>query len=225
MIVTNSTFSRRYGRGATVRNGRVALLAIGLTLAAIACDPGDGVNAPPVFDASIDAWERSCWYGGGTPTPGAELTIGLGLATFEPLLADQTLEIIAGPQGGAHLEMHARMSGLSPGDVNDAWGRAPHTLVTIENEAGDRLTALDCTFPQPYVENGDGTYQLVSGRIILIRSNYLGDLNGSRALVRMEAQDPEGRYAIVEQYVNLIDPFDTSSKDAGVAASPGASYF
>lgn len=221
MNVTSSTVSGRSIGVLTAHNGVLVLVVAGLSVGLSACSEG-GVGSPVQDAAGPDAWERSCWFGGGEPDPDVELTMGIGFETFEPAVNGQTLQMIVGDQGGAHVELHARMRGLFPGDPDDALSPGPHTLFTIENAAGERITALDCTFPLPYVDVGDGTYELVSGRFILIRTSFLGYLDGEQVRVRMEAQDPSGRYGVVEYDMIVSDPVviggpvDAGISDAGV---------
>ena len=222
MIVTSSTVSGSRNGTERARTGSLVLAWAGLATYLIACSTSGGVDTPiPDASNSPDAWARSCWYGGELdppdPTPGVELTMGFGLDTFEPAVEEQTLQLIVGDQGGAHVELNSRMRGLQPGDPDDGLKPAPHTLFTIENDAGERVTALDCTFPLPYRDIGNGEYELTKGRVVLIRQSYLGHLDGERVLVRMEAQDPSGNYGVVQHHMTIADPFVIGpGPDAGV---------
>ena len=182
-----------------------SMLVLGALGSATGCDD-DSVTPDAGSDALFEDWERTCWAGGGTPSPDVQLTLGYGLDPFEPVTAGQTMPVWLGVAGGVHLHLNARMQGLFPGDIDDPEGPAPHTLFSILDQTGEAISAQPCMTSLPYVEVEDGLYELPSGRIVLIKQELIGELAGMPATVRLEAQDPAGRYAVIEHEVVLGEP-------------------
>lgn len=204
---------------------RIISLVFVLAVAVVGCTaagdsgPRDGaVDGPP--------WERTCWSGGGQASADVELVMGFGLGDFQPVEAEQDLPIFRGTQPGRHIELNARMRGFFPGDVDDGLGPAPHTMFSVRRESnGEVLSVLPCTTPLPYRSLGDGWYELAAPRVIIMDERDGLPLDGARVLVRMEVQDPEGRYGQLEVPMVLREePLGPAPTDAGVpdAAGPDA---
>ena len=98
-----------------------------------------------------------CWPVAGT-TPGGAIELGTGLDFFEPLPA--AIQFVVGNQGGTFLILHARMTGLVPGnpdDPNDPTN--PSTLFSVRLADGQDVN-LECPGKVAYVDTDDGYYTL-----------------------------------------------------------------
>jgi hypothetical protein len=144
-------------------------------LAGCSDDPAPGIDAGPAVVAEI----------------------GTGMFGFERLVEDQALDLIAGPQGGFHFVVHARMRGLTPGDPRQpGLPENPSTFFRALDENGARVDVPETRqigyTPDPQV---DGWYALPSGRILLIDNLAARGLYGRPVTIEMQIQDSEGRMA------------------------------
>lgn len=139
---------------------------------------------------------------GDGPPPIAE--IGTGAAAFEGL--SDTLEVIAGPQGGHHFILNARMIHLSPGDPrNPGSSRNPTTRFTVFRDG----LAIDLDQPDyrlGYKETDDGFHVLPSGRIVQLEEAALVGLDGKVVRVEVEIRDSSGESAHDEAEVIAVVP-------------------
>lgn len=181
---------------------------------AIACS---GTPAP---DAAVaDAWPRPCWGGGGSITPDTELMLGFGMETFTEMVPEQVLDVAYGFQGGSHFDLHARMRGLSPGDLDDRLGPSPHIHFSAYTDDGAQITFNSCSFPGPFRPLDDGWFEMPIGRSVIIDRPFTGQLEGERIRIRGEMQDPDGRYVMAETWVVARD--DNPLADAGPVDANG----
>ena len=129
--------------------------------------------------------------------PAAMAEIGTGMFGFERLVDGQPLDLVAGPQGGFHFVVHARMRGLTPGDPRQP-GLAgnPSTFFRALDENGERIDIAEIRqlgyTPDPQVE---GWYALPSGRILLIDTLVARTLYGRPVTIELQIQDSAGRMA------------------------------
>ena len=202
-------------RSATWPLAAVALLCTGVLPA---CSKNDELPADAMPDAPI---EVRCWSGGGTPTAGASITMGTGGVEFEPLEPEQGLPLYQGGQGGAHFFVHARISGISPGDASGRTAPPTYTRFSIYAEDGTDMTLQPCDYPSDYIENSDGSWQMPYARIVRLASPYLTSIYGDRVRLQVEVQDVEGRYASDERWVMVTDP-EANGNDAGPSSDAGA---
>lgn len=157
---------------------RLVLTGVVLGVAGLAgCsdDSAPGIDAAPAFVAEI----------------------GTGMFGFERLVEDQALDLIAGPQGGFHFVVHARMRGLTPGDPRQpGLPGNPNTYFRALDEDGVRVDVAEIRqigyLPDPQVE---GWYALPSGRILLIENTVARSLYGRPVTIELQIRDSAGRMA------------------------------
>lgn len=167
-------------RGPVAATRQAGLLGAGLALAGIALAGCSDDSGPVGIDAAV-----------------AQAELGTGTVSFERLVDGQTLDLVAGPQGGFHFHVHARMRGLTPGDPRQP-GLAgnPTTYLRVLDENGARvdipeLRQLGYT-PDPRV---DGWYALPSGRLLLIENTAARGLYGREVTIELQIEDASGRRA------------------------------
>jgi hypothetical protein len=197
--------SRVTARGPTVPYTGSIMLAsprtgwaiLGATLALAAC--GDsGPVGPPI--------EAVAWLGTGT-------------TEYQDLPDDSELVLVAGPQGGHHFVVHARMSGLLPGDptMPGLIGN-PSTRFTVTSEAGERLDLNMAPYRLGYREaEVQGEYELTSGRILQVQEAKVVEMLGTRVKIWIEITDVRGAVAIDERWVVAIeDELPPGGEDDGL---------
>ncbi|HTM19982.1 MAG TPA: hypothetical protein VL172_05730, partial [Kofleriaceae bacterium] len=127
----------------------------------------------------------------------------------------------AGPQGGHHFIVHARASGLIPGDPEQPGQEGnPDTLFKAFDEDG---TQIDVMFP-PYVlgygDTHDGWFTLPSGRILQVSEDYVPTLVGTRVRITVDVQDVVGTTGADERWIHVIEELNPpDGGDAGPDAS------
>lgn len=183
------------------------MVALLCTVALPAC-PKE--QQPPPPDAPP---EVQCWSGGGTATPGASVALGTGQTAFVPIEAEQELPLYQGPQGGAHFFLHARIDGLSPGDISGRTAPPTYTRFSIHGEDGTDMSLQPCDYPYRYIDNGDGSFQVEYARLVRLGTPYLTSVYGQRVRLQVEVLDGQDRYATDERWVVVVDPL---LADAGV---------
>ena len=129
----------------------------------------------------------------GPPASSAE--IGTGQDTFEPIAAEADLVLHAGPQGGHHFFLHARMDGLVPADLT--------TRFSVWNESGTEVD-VSSAFQVTYDDAGGGTYQLPNGIATQVAENQVDDIVGARVRVRVELTDVSSNVASDERWVHAV---------------------
>ena len=158
-------------------------------------------------------------FGCGNSPGTGEVTIGTGTTEFESIGDGAELEVVAGPQGGFHFHVHARMRGLDPGDPSMPGLIAnPATTFAAFRESGEQI---DFDFPPyrlGYVDIGGGEFELPSGRILQIEEAVIPAIYGERIRLTVEIRDEGGRTATAELSITAIEEAD-SGPDAGVDAS------
>ncbi len=177
---------------------RALALCLGamLAVATTACgdDGGSGARDSGMIDATelpgmIDAAELP----DGPPT----VEIGTGMFAFEPLVAGQELDLIAGPQGGYHFILHARMRGMKAGDPRRLDGpENPTTLFAVEDASGRRVDIVEVrNLGYEDSEEPMGWKALPSGRIVRVYNNEVDALYGELVTLIVEVRDIDGRSA------------------------------
>lgn len=145
-----------------------------------------------------------------------EVDIGTGTVEFEPLAEGDELSVVAGPQGGFHFHVHARMSGLAPGDPSmPGLLENPATTFAAFRESGEQI---DFGFPPyrlGYVGVGDGQFELPSGRILQIIEDRVPAIYGERIRLTVTVSDDRGRSGAAEATVVAVESTDTGPADAG----------
>ena len=169
-----------YTRPTMVATARIATAFLGAVLGAAGC--GDEPEDPPT---------------------GGEVWLGTGTTEYRELEEDEELPLIAGPQGGHHFIVHARMSGLLPGDptMPGLIGN-PSTSFTVESEDGERLDLNMAPYRLGYRDSEvEGAYELPSGRILQVQEERVAEMIGTRVLLRVDVTDVRGAVASDERWI------------------------
>ena len=177
------------------------MLAILLAGAGCGDDSGDGPPDAPVVEG--DGW----------------VEVGAGDAEFEELVAESDMILVAGPQGGHHFVVHARMGGMVPGDpTQPGLIGNPSTKFTVWSEDGERLDVDPPPYRLGYEEAAEDTFVLASGHIIQVIEEEVVALYGERVRLRVEVTDVNGESASDERWVVAIEdptpdpPFDAAPR-------------
>jgi hypothetical protein len=166
------------------------LTLIGLLLAA-GCEGREGDGLP---DAGPDAML----------VESGVIQLGTGTLDFEPVEAEGELGLVAGPQGGFHFIVHARMQMMAPGNPDDA-PSTPSTRFYAYREDGTQIDLRNPAYRIAYEDVGDGWYELPGGRILQIGNEYEPGIYGSRIRIRVTIIDNQARYADDERWVVVYD--------------------
>ena len=164
-----------------------------------------------------------------SPPREGEVELGTGGLAFETLEENQELLLIAGPQGGYHLIVHARMRGLIPGNPSmpGLLGNPITTFSLYDNEGRQ----IDAQYP-PYrlgYRDEDSWLELPSGRILPVNQELVDSeglvpaIYGTPLRLRVEIEDAAGDFGSDETWIVPVrdvrpdaGPFvDASIADAG----------
>ncbi len=194
-----------------------------LTIALAACDGGsgvpvtpmpdvapDGCTAPPLPDAGprtgpapVDAPAATCWPIE-TATPRGRIQLGTGYDDFRPMTDE--LELVWGTQGGFHLEVHARISGLNPGgavnvlDTLDASN--PRTMFrAFWVDTGESINDNSCGIRIGYTPSCTAVDLAKSSAILYEVGLPTSQIFDRQVRIVVEIIDSEGGYAIDEKLV------------------------
>jgi hypothetical protein len=155
---------------------------------------------------------------GDDPPPGdVEVAVGTGTTAFEPLAEGDPLEVVAGIQGGHHFHVHARMRGLDPGDptMNGQLSN-PQTRFSAFTAAGEQLDLMFPPYRLGYVALGDGSFELPSGRLLVLDDEQVPGLAGQEVRLAVEIIDDSGRRGSAEVNVVAVEGEPPEDFDAGV---------
>jgi hypothetical protein len=133
--------------------------------------------------------------------------LGTGTTAYEELPEDSELALVAGPQGGHHFVVHARMSGLLPGDptMPGLIGN-PSTRFTVTSEAGERLDLNMAPYRLGYrAAEIEGEYELTSGRILQVQEARVLEMIGTRVKIWIEVTDVRGAVASDERWIVAVE--------------------
>ncbi len=169
-------------------------------------------GCPSSEEILVEPDALDCFSGRGMPAGAVEegeVRIGADLGGYRELEPDQDLVLVEGIQGGTHFDVHARISGLDPGDPSDSRApENPQTMFSAYSEDGTRIDGSRCGWRVGYdVVDGDaeewGDYELSSGRRIVLLLRHR-DHFGQRARLVAEVLDAQGRYARDEVWVTAV---------------------
>lgn len=146
------------------------------------------------------------------PSGPGVIEIGTGALDFEPLTEGQELGIVAGPQGGYHFIINARMQNFLAGDPSsvNALGN-PLTRFAIYMDDGRRVDIMGVPYRLGYREGDDDWFELPSGRILqlddeLVASeNLIPEIYGQDVRLEVEIRDARGDEAKSEQWVVAVE--------------------
>lgn len=131
--------------------------------------------------------------------------VGTGTLEFQPLpAADAELGLVAGPQGGFHFIVHARMKDMAPGQPDIAVS-TPSTRFSAYLEDGTQIDVRNPAYRIAYEERPDGWYELPGGRILQIENEFEPGLYGQRVRIRVVIIDNEARFAEDDVWVTVFD--------------------
>ena len=131
--------------------------------------------------------------------------LGTGTTVFEPVGEESELVLEAGPQGGHHFVLHARISGMAPGDpTQPGLVGNPTTRFSVTAEDGARLDIGMAPYRLGY-ELVDGEYVLPSGRIAQVREAAVPSLYGSRVRIDVQVTDAAGESAMDGRWVIAVE--------------------
>jgi hypothetical protein len=148
---------------------------------------------------------------GGKPdsavTPGeAWVELGTGAVDFEEVPAEGDFVLVAGPQGGHHFVVSARMHGMQPGDpMAPGTMQNPSTRFSVWNEEGQQIDVQPPPYRLGYEEVGGGVFTLPGGHIIQVEEEFVPSLYGARVRIRVELEDQTGARVSDERWVVAID--------------------
>jgi len=133
------------------------------------------------------------------PKGPATIEIGTGALDFEPLAEGQELGIIAGPQGGYHFIINARIHDLLPGNPSTPGELGnPQTRFAIYLEDGTEVEAPVSPYRLGYREDVDGWSVLPSGRILqldqdrVVQDNLIPNIYGQDVRLEVKIRDARG---------------------------------
>lgn len=151
-------------------------------------------------------------------SPGVLVELGTGTTAFEPLEENQTLILWAGPQGGHHFIVHARMQGLTPGDVTmPGTPDNPRTEFSAYDQDGVQVDLMLPPYALGYRDGGDGWQYLPSGRLLRTDEALVAPLFGNPVLIRVDAWDPSGRHGSDQRWIIAVE--EVAEPDGGVPDS------
>lgn len=147
----------------------------------------------------------ACSDPGPLPMDQPQVEIGTGTVAFEPLMEEQPLILYAGPQGGFHFVVHARMRGMLPGDPTSAGQEGnPVTWFRVFDQDGVQVDIPESR-TLGYEDTGDGWHALPSGRIVRVVNARVPALYGARVLLQVLVEDASGRMAQDEIWITAVD--------------------
>lgn len=149
------------------------------------------------------ALAAACGGDDGPPDPGeAWVMLGTGTTEFRTLSTDQELILEAGPQGGHHFIVHARIFDLLPGDpaMPGQIGN-PSTSFTVSDPGGNRLDVNQAPYRLGYEPIENGVFELPSGRILQVQEDLVESLYGQRVLIEVSVTDASGVEVTDERWV------------------------
>ena len=182
---------------ASMTRSRLTTLILFATSAG--CGGGDG-GKPDSAVTPADAW----------------VELGTGTTSFESVAEDSDQVLVAGPQGGHHFILSAKMHGLQPGvPTNPGTVYNPSTRFSVWSESGDQLDIDPPPYHLGYEEVADGVYALAGGHIIQVREEEVAALYGGRVKLRVEIEDTNGAKVTDERWVVPMEDTSVPQADAG----------
>lgn len=160
--------------------------------------------------------------GGGGITGDAVIELGTGTVEFEALDDGDPLTLIAGPQGGFHFVVHARATGIIPGDpTRPGAGENPSTSFRASRQdSGRRIDDGRSAYRLGYESiTGAGELDLAlpSGRILRIDDAEVEDTYGQSVILEVTVRDADGDVASDSRVV-IAEP-DPDGPQAAAARS------
>lgn len=180
--------------------------------------------------ASMAAFS-ACSGGDDDGGSGGEVELGTGTLAWEPLADEAELTIIAGPQGGHHFIVHARIRDLEPGDQSVP-GSEHNPTTGFFAYLADTGEQMDLGLPPYHLGYGDGDADgfsyLASGRLLILDDRAgVAQWYGQRVRLRVQVEDERGRRASDERIVIAVEDdnppdglADAGAVDASATMAP-----
>jgi hypothetical protein len=181
-----------------------------VVIAVAACGNGGG-NVDPDASDVIDTMvvdmppPGPCWPVEGT-TPSGVIQLGTGEDFFSPMPDD--LPVVFGPQSGYHMPVHARVTGLVPGNPSDVLDPSnPRTRFrAFFVDTGEPVNPAVCPIRIPYEPSGSD-FDLISGTAILFEVGLPeAEIFGREIRIVVEVIDAQRAYATAEKVVTCRPP-------------------
>jgi len=191
--------------------GIAAAIACLVGVACSSSDPGAGASGDC---AAVSRGEA-----------GGEALLGTGYDDFEAL--GDEIHIIAGPQGGFHVNLNARIRGLDFGNTDDLLD--PHNpstfFATYLADSSQRVDSAQCPVRLGYRADGAGDFGVLQrGVNVVFDPSYWDGIEsffGRSARLEVEIVDDHGRHARDARTLTLRPPIGFAA-DAGTGAPADA---
>jgi hypothetical protein len=185
----------------------------GLVIAAIGCGKPSDTVQDAATDAKTDApIPQSCLFTPPAAPTGGVIELGAvdppELNNFTVVKENDPYQTYSGPQGGYHLWIDARISGIDLGDGTTVKSR-PQTRFNIYLQDGTRIDLEDCAYRLAYHDGGDGKMYLSVGWLNQILNSVGPTIDHTPLRLKVEVLDRNGLYAIDERWVNALAPVPT----------------
>jgi hypothetical protein len=181
------------------RLGRALAAAAGLALCAPGC--GGSATAPPPDGGLVLPSSATLDLGP------AAAALGVGSDAYSPLAAGASVQVIHGPQGGYHIVVAIRATGIWPGTPSlPGAPDLPTTTLHAAREDGSML-GLDAfnVFRQPYAPGPDGDDYLV-GKLLRLDPSAIPGIAGAHLVLGVDLVDRDGRAVSDEKHVIALAP-------------------
>ena len=180
-----------------------AALAAGLIACGSSDDPdvsldASGAERDASAGAADAAYDPSC-FPDRDAVPGGQIDVGRP-APFEAFLDNDDLTLVIGPQGGVHIDIQARMSGLVPGDPDNPVSEDnPYTRFFAYDQDEVQVSAIPCAFRIAYTDDGEGL-SLDHDVVLFLKNEHVAPATAERRIgqtwrIGVEIVDAQGRYA------------------------------
>lgn len=171
---------------------RLTELVVCAALSACGSDPASSSDAGPCWP--LDA------------TPGGTVEAGTGDISFEPMPA--MLAIVAnGSQSDPFLQIHARMTGMPPGDPQDFFDPAnPKTMVSAVIPDLGLTLGVSCPASIGYIADADvaGAYDLAHSLRVGFGATIIDQVPGHQAMLTVTVVGSNGLVATDTKTVTLV---------------------
>lgn len=147
---------------------------------------------------------NDCWPIAGA-TPGGTIELGTGIDFYEPM--PPAIQFVLGNQGGTFLILHARMTGLVPGNASDPNDPTnPRTFFSVELADG-QVVNQECPGKVAYVDSSDGYFTLARPFLMPFLPFSLGEgAFDTDVKISVEIVDSMSRTARSELTVRALTP-------------------
>ncbi len=171
---------------------------------ALACIVGSGASGGCGGDPSTPSDAGPCWPL--DATPGGTVAIGTGDISYEPM-PDMLAIAANGSQSDPFIQVHARMTGLPPGDPQDFFAPTnPKTMVSAVIPDLGLTLGIDCPATIGYVVSPDDAtaFDLAHSLRIGFGTMLVATVVGHQATISVTVVGSNGLVATDQKTVTLI---------------------